>query len=171
MGYYACGHQCSGVLPAKGTVTLAASGITVTSTLGATDWLRRCDSAHLGGVRHFPSQRVVPDIDIIFIWSNFRFNPGKFDGSFGSMWARTRRKDRDWSWRSPHHRSRWILLYPATASKTDNVSHSAIVDLPGSQKRRNLLPQVHTRNWRLHPRSDMNQIDGGPFCIHTFPRK
>jgi hypothetical protein len=33
MGYYASGHQCSGVLPAKETVTLAASGIIVTSTL------------------------------------------------------------------------------------------------------------------------------------------
>ncbi|GIJ91774.1 hypothetical protein Asppvi_010747 [Aspergillus pseudoviridinutans] len=33
MGYYAGGHQCSGVLAAKETVTLAASGIIVTSTL------------------------------------------------------------------------------------------------------------------------------------------
>jgi hypothetical protein len=33
MAYYAGGHQCSGVLPAKETVTLAASGIIVTSTL------------------------------------------------------------------------------------------------------------------------------------------
>jgi hypothetical protein len=33
MGYHAGGHHCSGVLPAKETVTLAASGIIVTSTL------------------------------------------------------------------------------------------------------------------------------------------
>ncbi|KAG2021840.1 hypothetical protein GB937_004388 [Aspergillus fischeri] len=33
MGYYANGHQCSGVLPAKEKVTLAASGIIITSTL------------------------------------------------------------------------------------------------------------------------------------------
>lgn len=33
MGYYADGHQCSGVLQPRETVTLAASGIIVTSTL------------------------------------------------------------------------------------------------------------------------------------------
>jgi hypothetical protein len=33
MGYYAGGHQCSGVLPAKETIAMAASGIIVTSVL------------------------------------------------------------------------------------------------------------------------------------------
>ncbi|KAG2002846.1 hypothetical protein GB937_009498 [Aspergillus fischeri] len=58
--------------PGKETITLALSGMIVTSTLDATDCLRRWDSAHLGGIR--PSKSTNISL-IVYLFCNFSSPP------------------------------------------------------------------------------------------------
>jgi hypothetical protein len=97
-------------------------------SLDSPDRLRRWDPAHLGAIRPSKVDKCVPDGDIICLFSDFNITRSKFDGSFWAIWTHRRRKNWYWGWyssRSARYRSSRILLPSATASQTENESHSA----------------------------------------------